>query len=233
MFFNTKNSLKLILFAGSSCSMGHPTYVEPALTMITSMFTTHLCINSKNGCEEELDDKKLEDHEKYCIFQNVPCPVITCTKSIVFQDVQKHLDETHKCLKVDSEWLIHTGEWEFEGTLEEMIQNVCCLSSYGQQFFVQFEKYEKKCFGTWICGHQCHTRNAHGGCHGYGRGVCDQWHTMLPPRRAVPCRGACTSLLCASPSVQSRCFNWFFFLRQLERSLREASAVVDSVLLPH
>ena len=177
MFFNTKNSLKLILFAGSYCSKGHPTYVEPALTMITSMFTTHLCINSKNGCEEELDDKKLEDHEKYCIFQNVPCPVITCTKSIVFQDVQKHLDETHKCLKVDSEWLIHTGEWEFEGTLEEMIQNVCCMSSYGKQFFVQFEKYEKKCFGTWMCGHQCHTRNAHGGCHGYGRGVCDQWHT--------------------------------------------------------
>ena len=90
--------------------------------MISSMFTTHLCINEKNGCGEDLHVKKLEDHEKYCIFQNVQCPVITCTKSIVFKDAQKHLDETHKCLKVDD-------EWEFKGTQEEMIQNVCCLSS--------------------------------------------------------------------------------------------------------
>ena len=93
--------------------------------MITSMFTTHLCINSKNGCEEELDDKKLEDHEKYCIFQNVQCPVIKCDESIIFKDAQKHLDDTHNCLKVDD-------EWEFKGTQEELIQNVCCLSSYGQ-----------------------------------------------------------------------------------------------------
>ena len=93
---------------------------------------------SKNGCGEELDVKKLEDHEKYCPFQNVPCPVISCTQSIVFKDTQKHLDETHKCLKVDD-------EWEFKGTQEEMIENVCCLSSYGQQFFIQFQKYEKNC----------------------------------------------------------------------------------------
>ena len=95
---------------------------------------------SKNGCGEELDVKKLEDHEKYCPFQNVPCPVISCTQSIVFKDTQKHLDETHKCLKVDD-------EWEFEGTQEELVQNVCCLSSYGQQFFVQFQMNEKKCYG--------------------------------------------------------------------------------------
>ena len=102
---------------------------------------------SKNGCGEELDVKKLEDHEKYCPFQNVPCPVISCTQSIVFKDTQKHLDETHKCLKVDD-------EWEFEGTQEELVQDVCCLSSYGQQFFVQFQMNEKKCESVWICGHR-------------------------------------------------------------------------------
>ena len=102
---------------------------------------------SKNGCGEELDVKKLEDHEKYCPFQNVQCPVITCKESIVFNDTQNHLDETHKCLKVDD-------EWEFKGTQEELIQNVCCLSSYGQLFIVQFQMYEKKCVGIWKCGHQ-------------------------------------------------------------------------------
>ena len=102
---------------------------------------------SKNGCGEELDVKKLGDHEKYCPFQNVQCPVISCTQSIVFNDAQKHLDETHKCLKVDD-------DWEFKGTQEEMIQNVCCLSSHGRQFFVQFQMYEKECGGVWKCGHQ-------------------------------------------------------------------------------
>ena len=67
----------------SNCSKGHATNLEPTLTMITSMFTNHLCIMSKNGCGEELDVKKLEDHEKYCPFQNVQCPVITCKESIV------------------------------------------------------------------------------------------------------------------------------------------------------
>ena len=86
---------------------------------------------SKNGCGEELDVKKLEGHEKYCPFQDVQCPVILCTQSIVFNNAQNHMDKTHNCLKVDE-------EWEFKGTQEEMIQNVCCLSSYGQQFFVQF-----------------------------------------------------------------------------------------------
>ena len=100
---------------------------------------------SKNGCGEELNVKKLEGHEKYCPFQDVECPVISCTKSIVFNDAQNHMDETHKCLKVDD-------EWGFRGTQEEMLENVCCLSSYSQQFFVQFQQYEKKCQGTSRCG---------------------------------------------------------------------------------
>merc|ERR1712110_1283884 len=50
------------------CFSGHTTYLEPILTMITSMFTTQLCIMSKNGCGEELNVKKLEGHEKYCPF---------------------------------------------------------------------------------------------------------------------------------------------------------------------
>merc|ERR1712218_400043 len=39
------------------------------------------------------------------------------------------------------------------GTQEEMIQNVCCLSSYGQLFIVQFQMYEKQCGGIWKCQH--------------------------------------------------------------------------------
>ena len=140
-YFLYKNALTLILLTESDCSMVHATFLEPTLSMITSMFKNHLCINSKNGCEEELHTKKLEDHEKFCPFQNVECPVITCTESIVFKDAQKHVDETHKCVKVDD-------EWEFKGTQKEMVKNVCCLSSYDQQFFIQFQMYEKKCKGT-------------------------------------------------------------------------------------
>ena len=135
----------MILFIESNCSKGHATCLEPTLTMITSMFTNHLCFMSKNGCSEELDVKKLEDHEKYCPFQNVECPVISCTQSIIFYDAQNHMDETHKCLKVDD-------EWGFRGTQEEMLEKVCCLSSYSRQFFVQFQQYEKKCQGTSRCG---------------------------------------------------------------------------------
>ena len=114
---------------------------------------------SKNGCGEDLNVKKLEDHEKYCPFQNVLCPMISCTQSIVFKDTQKHLDDIHKCLKVDD-------EWEFEGTQEELVQNVCCLSSYGQQFFVQFQMYEKKCQCNWSCAHTLDTKTTY--CsHGY------------------------------------------------------------------
>ena len=57
---------------------------------------------SKNGCGEELNVKKLEGHEKYCPFQDVECPVISCTKSIVFNDAQNHMDKTHNCLKYPS-----------------------------------------------------------------------------------------------------------------------------------
>ena len=144
-YFLYKNALTLILLTESDCSMVHATFLEPTLSMITSMFKNHLCINSKNGCEEELHTKKLEDHEKFCPFQNVECPVITCTESIVFKDAQKHVDETHKCVKVDD-------EWEFKGTQKEMVKNVCCLSSYDQQFFIQFQMYEKKCEGTFRYG---------------------------------------------------------------------------------
>ena len=125
---------------------------------------------SKNGCGEELDVKKLEDHEKYCPFQDVQCPVISCTKSIVFNDAQNHMDKTHNCLKVDE-------EWEFKGTQKEMIQNVCCLSSYGQQFFVQFQKYEKE--SQWVCncgyGYGYNQKR----CNYCGKNIPDKGHHIL------------------------------------------------------
>ena len=131
----------------SKCPEDHSVVLDQMSSLLSPLFTIHICKWDKNGCQEKLHVKKLKDHEKYCIFQNVQCPVISCTESIVFKDAQKHLDETHKCLKVDD-------EWEFKGTQEEMIQNVCCLSSHGRQFFVQFQMYEKECGGIWKCGHQ-------------------------------------------------------------------------------
>ena len=124
---------------------------------------------SKNGCGEELNVKKLEGHEKYCPFQDVECPVISCTKSIVFNDAQNHMDKTHNCLKVDE-------EWEFKGTQEEMIQNVCCLSSYGQQFFVQFQKYEKE--SQWDCSNCGYSYGGYN--HGHNQKHCNYCGENIP-----------------------------------------------------
>ena len=87
------------------------------------------CHYSSNGCGEEFMAKKA--HEFACIYQKVPCPAKICNESILFKDVYFHVDQTHNMLKINK-------EWDFDGSKEDLLQTICCLTSYKQQFFPKF-----------------------------------------------------------------------------------------------
>ena len=87
------------------------------------------CHYTSNGCGEEFMAKKA--HEFACIYQKVPCPAKICKESILFKDVYFHVDQTHNMLKINK-------EWDFDGSKEDLLQTICCLTSYKQQFFPKF-----------------------------------------------------------------------------------------------
>ena len=115
---------------------------EPNITNLVSKYFTltrdesqkcnYFCSNSKNGCIEEF--LVLKAHKKSCIYQQVPCPSMNCKEVIIFKDVNDHMEQSHKLLKVDK-------EWNFEGTVEgaetDLDEIICCLSSSDQKFFPQ------------------------------------------------------------------------------------------------
>ena len=68
-----------------------------------------ICSHSENGCQEEFLAQKA--HEKACIYQKVSCPSMDCKESVIFKDMDVHLDQAHKIEKVND-------EWNFEGTME-------------------------------------------------------------------------------------------------------------------
>ena len=86
------------------------------------------CSNSKNGCQEEFLTQKA--HEKSCIYQEVSCPSVDCKEVIIFMDVDDHMEQSHKMVKVNK-------EWNFKGTKKDLNETICCLSSYKQKFFPQ------------------------------------------------------------------------------------------------
>ena len=88
----------------------------------------YLCSNSKNGCEEEFLAQKA--HEKSCIYQEVACPSVECKEVVIFMDVDDHMEQSHKMVKVNK-------EWNFKGTKKDLNETICCLSSYKQKFFPQ------------------------------------------------------------------------------------------------
>ena len=88
------------------------------------------CSYSENGCKKEFLAQKA--HERSCNYQNVCCPSMNCKESVIFEDIIVHLDQAHKIEKVND-------EWNFEGTDDELVKVVCCLTStsYFEQFFPQ------------------------------------------------------------------------------------------------
>ena len=86
----------------------------------------YYCSNFENGCKEEFLAQKA--HEMSCIYQIVCCPSMNCKEIVVFKDVDAHVEQAHNILKVD-------GEWNFDGTKDELVQVTACLTSYKQKFY--------------------------------------------------------------------------------------------------
>ena len=106
----------------------------------------YFCSNSKNGCQEEFLTQK--SHEKSCIYQGVLCPSVKCYEVITFKDVDDHMEQSHKMLKVNK-------EWNFKGTKEDLDEIICCLSNYDQKFFPQaFVKENQFHFKVIMLNHQ-------------------------------------------------------------------------------
>ena len=134
---------------------------EPLLTKLVSEHFTlacvcdenqkcnYFCSNSKNSCEEEF--LALKAHKKSCIYQQVPCPSMNCKEVIIFKDVNDHMEQSHKLLKVDK-------EWNFDRAEEDFNEIICCLSSYDQKFFPQvFVKDKNLHFKVIMLDHEVNT----------------------------------------------------------------------------
>ena len=88
------------------------------------------CHHFENGCKEEFLNKKV--HEISCTFQKVLCPSLNCKQLLIANDMDVHLDQDHKILKVNA-----YDEWFFEGSKDELVKIVCSLKSCHQKFFPQ------------------------------------------------------------------------------------------------
>ena len=112
----------------------------------------YFCSNSMNGCQEEFLAQKA--HEKSCIYQKIPCPSLNCKEVIAFKDVDDHMEQSHKMLKINK-------EMNFKGTLKDWPEShllICCLSSYDQKFFPQiFVKDKNLHFKVIMLDHQVNT----------------------------------------------------------------------------
>ena len=96
---------------------------EPIVQKLLSSFAIRGLIHTLDGCQEELNVKKFKEHEAYCIYQTVPCPVVDCNnKAINFLEVIDHIQQIHPTIKT------FENEWNFEGTQYELTQTVCYLN---------------------------------------------------------------------------------------------------------
>ena len=110
---------------------------EPILTkLVLENFTPrreYFCSSSKNGCLEKFTREEFlvqKAHEKSCIYQDVPCPSVDCNEDIALNDVDNHMENRHRMLKV-------VEHWHFSGIGKDLDEIICCLSSYDQKFFPQ------------------------------------------------------------------------------------------------
>ena len=97
-----------------------------------SAFTQRECIYVKRGCNEVIHVDKLQEHEDFCVFQPVLCPLVKCDDIVTFHEVTEHLTGAHPNCKP------FENEWEFFGTLEDLLETDCYLVCHGYHLFPQF-----------------------------------------------------------------------------------------------
>ena len=127
------------------CKCGYVTRFDPILTKFVALFKFCNCKYLKNGCQEELEAKDLEVHEKICLFRDVTCPKLFCYDKIVFNGLLGHFQGNHSELNKKNDVL------EFKGSLEDSEKSTFILECYGMQFFPQFYK-SGTLFHFWVIG---------------------------------------------------------------------------------
>ena len=97
-----------------------------------SAFTQRECVYLKRGCNEVLHVDKLQEHEDFCVFQPVLCPLVKCDVTVTFQDVTDHLTRAHPDCKP------FENEWEFFGTKDDLLKANTYIVCHGFHLFPQF-----------------------------------------------------------------------------------------------
>ena len=119
---------------------------DEKLTAFVWLFKFHNCGYINNGCQEELEAKSLEAHEKVCLFRDVTCPKLDCNAKIAFNGIMDHFQSTHTDVEIKDDVL------EFKGSLKDLKKNNFILNSYGKPFFPQFY-VNGKLLHFWVVGH--------------------------------------------------------------------------------
>ena len=127
------------------CTRGHALKCSEGLTKFFSFFKLFKCINFINGCQEELDAKSLEAHERICLFREVTCPKLDCNAKFAFIGVEDHFFMRHDMVRM-------APVLEFKGNLEDLKKNNFVLNCYRKPFYPQF--YVKgNVLHFWVVGH--------------------------------------------------------------------------------
>ena len=127
------------------CSKGKETILDLGLTEFVSCFKLFNCINLNNGCNEELEAKDLDAHERICVFRDVTCPEYPCGDTITFNEIMDHYDIEHGVYTSDN-------VFDFKGNRDELDQPCYILNSYGKPFFLQF-RFDEDWLYIWVIGH--------------------------------------------------------------------------------
>ena len=127
------------------CQCRYAPRFDPILTKFVSLFKLYNCIYLKSGCQEELEAKDLEAHEKICLFQDVTCPKYTCNEKVAFNGIMDHYQDKH------SDFSMNYDVLEFNGSLEDLEKSTFVLNCFGKPFYPQFTKSEKL-FHFWVIG---------------------------------------------------------------------------------
>ena len=127
------------------CDSGVSLFYDPVLTEFVSLFKLFNCINLNNGCNEELEAKDLDAHERICVFRDVTCPEYPCGDTITFNEIMDHYDIEHGVYTSDN-------VFDFKGNFEELVHPCYILNSYGKPFFLQF-RFDEDWLYIWVIGH--------------------------------------------------------------------------------
>ena len=119
---------------------------DPTLTKFVSLIKLYDCVYLYNGCQEELEAKDLDAHEKICLLRGLTCPKFDCNKTTLFVKVLDHYQEKHPDFQMKDDVL------EFKGSLEDLEKSTFILNCYGKPFFPQFI-VEENVLHFWVVGH--------------------------------------------------------------------------------